>query len=457
MTIWQPSLDSHLPLYLALADALARDLSAGLLQPGVRLPPQRELADFLGVTVGTVSRGYAEAERRGLVRGEVGRGTFIRGSQSRDPWPSSDEDAGLIDFSLSLPVVLPEEGAALAATLRHLSAEPGVDALLHYRPETAAPHQRQAAAEFLNRLGFRLGGEDILVTAGSQQGLNAVLASIFSAEQLLISGELTYPSIKAQAASHGLRLKGVALDKEGMRPDAVAALCEQEPRVAGLYLVPTIQNPTTGTMSPARRRELAELAEAHDLWIIEDDVHSFLPTRHQPPIAVDYPDRTIYLCSLAKCLAPGLRTGFITAPKRVVPALRSAIHAGVWMAAPLMVEIATRWLVDGTADRLIEAKRRETRARQQIVADILGPWPYRADPEGYIVWLELPEPWYSDQFVTRARERGVIVVGAGAFAVGRRNLPQAVRISIGQTTRADLEKGLKTLAQILGEQTPTPM
>jgi len=455
MTIWTPKLDPNLPRYRALADAIARDLAEGRLRVGDRLPPHRDLADALGVTVGTVSRGYAEAERRGLTSGEVGRGTFIRKPSPYDPWPAQAPSSEVVDLSLSLPVSVPEEGPALAQTLRDIATESHLGELLAYHPESALVRQKAAAAKWLASLGLAPSAEEVLVTAGSQHGLNVALGAVFRPGDVLLTEALTYPSIKSQARAFGLRLRGVAMDEEGICPEALARACTSEPRPAGLYLVPTLQNPTTGTLSAERRQALAEICRSHGLWIIEDDVHAFLLPDPPAPLATFAPENTVYLASVAKCLVPGLRTGFLVAPEALRHHLLTAIHTSMWMPPPLMVEVTTRWFSEGTADRFIAAKRRETRSRQEIAARILAGQTFRADPNGYQIWLTLPEPWHTDEFVAQARARKVIVVGAGAFAPDRQPLPQAVRLSLGIPTRGDMARGLTALSELLaGHTTP---
>ena len=455
MIIWTPTLDKKQPLYRSLADAIADSVRKGQHKAGDRLPTHRELADALNVTIGTVTRGYAEAERRGLTYAVVGRGTFIRGETSDDPWPDETKASmGSVDFTLSLPTTLPNEGALFAETLQKIAANPRIDRLLQYTAETGAPHQKEIAVSWLNRLGLGRKATDVLVTAGSQQGLNIVLPSLLAPGQVMVCGELTYPSIKLQARNYGVRLRGVALDGEGICPHALERACRQEPPPAALYVLPTLQNPTSALMSQERRERIAELARQYDLLIIEDDVHAFLLEELQKPIAVYAPERTVYLASVAKCLAAGLRTGFILAPNHHLARLRSGIHASMWMAPPLMVEVTTRWLADGTANSLIAEKRRVVAQRQETVASVLAGQRLRAHPQGYQVWLELPEPWTTDAFLTEALEQGVKMIGAGAFAVSRANIPHAVRLSIGLPKQAEFVQGLRTVAQILSQDLP---
>ncbi|MEO1365598.1 MAG: PLP-dependent aminotransferase family protein [Acidobacteriota bacterium] len=472
MTIqWAPTLAGDVPRYLALADAIAESVEVGDLNPGDRLPTHRELAKQLGVTVGTVSRGYAEAEQRGLIAGEVGRGTFVRPARSPDPWgrmkdaddsseegntPSSD---AVVDLTFSLPTTLHDEGHLLAETLRDISRDPQITRLLDYHPSTALPHQRSAACGWLAKVGLSPAPEEIIVTAGSQHGLNVALSAVFSPGQTLLTGALTYPSIKSQARALGLRLQGLALDHEGVTPEALEQACAREPKAAGLYLVPTLQNPTVATMSTARRREIARLAEKHDLWIIEDDIHASLPERPSPPIATQAPGKTLYLASVGKCLAPGLRTGYLVAPPSVRGRLVAAVHSTIWMSAPLMTEVATRWLSSGVADALIAAKREEAALRHALVERHLAKAPdgttLRSSPASYHYWLELPEPLAADDIVAQASRRGVHLLGAGAFAVGRRHIPHAIRFCVGQPRRTALQRALDVLVDVLlGGGTP---
>jgi DNA-binding transcriptional MocR family regulator len=240
------------------------------------------------------------------------------------------------------------------------------------------------------------------------------------------------------------------MDDQGLRPEAFAAACRARPPKA-LYCVPTLQNPTTSTMSEERRREVAAIAREHGVLIVEDDVHGRILEKGPRPLSAFAPELSVYLTGTSKVLAPGLRIGFIVAPEPLVARIAAAIRGTTWMAAPLMAEIAARWISDGAADSILRRKRKEAAARQRLAGRIL-PREARGHPAAYHVWLPLPKPWRSEAFAEAARQRGVLVTPAPAFAIGPRPAPDAVRVCLGAARdRAALERGLRVLAELLGE------
>jgi DNA-binding transcriptional MocR family regulator len=455
MTMWMPDLEVGRPRYLAIADAIARDVAAGSLPEGARLPTHRKLADALGVTVGTVTRGYAEAERRGLTTGEVGRGTFVRQADVEDfGWADAatreETRASVIDMSLACPWVPPDgtEGRMLADSLSRIAQSRSLDELMVYYPSSALLRHRTVAADWLRRLGVDVTPEQVVVTNGAQHAMTVILAALVRPGGTLVTEELTYPGLKSVAQMLGLQVRGVPLDGEGIVPDALDEACTESPAQA-LYCVPTIQNPTGATMSETRRRDIAQVARKHGLIIVEDEIHVALSDERLPPIASFAPERTLHITTLCKWVTFGLRIGFVAAPDRAVERIRSGVRSSLWMPAPLMAELATRWIVDGTAEKLAAHKRAELEARHAIVHDVLAGHRIDSDPRSLHLWVHLPEPLRSDECVARARQRGVLIAGAEAFTVGR-DVPHAVRVSIASVPRReDVRRGLEVLAAIL--------
>ena len=459
MTMWKPEIEDGAPRYIAIADAIARDVAGGVLSEGTRLPTHRELAEALGMWVGTVTRGYAEAQRRGLTAGEVGRGTFVRTRPEPEDFgwrDAAQEDAGsgVIDMSLACPWVPPdgEEGRLLAQTLTQVAASRSLDELMCYEASSALPRHRVAAAKWLGQLGLRVSPERIVVTNGAQHAITVILAALLRPGDTLMTAELTYPGLKAVAQMLGLNVRGVPMDEEGIVPDALDTMCAESPAQA-LYCVPTIQNPTGATMSEERRRSVTEVARKHGLIVVEDEIDVALADERIPSIATFAPERTLHITTLTKWATFGLRIGFIATPEGAVERIRSGVRSSLWMPAPLMTEIATRWITSGTAERLAQRKLEELEARHQIVREVLGHQSVDVHPRSLHVWVHLPEPLRSDECVAQARQRGVLIAGAEAFAVGR-DVPHAVRVSIAAVPhREDVRRGLNVLAEILDGMT----
>ena len=353
MTMWAPDLASRSgPRYLAIVEALAADVGSGPLSSGSRLPTHRDLAETLGVTVGTVSRAYAEAARRGLVSGEVGRGTFVR-ARSLPSFSPGLRTSGLLDLSQNHP---PPEGpgfrAALEKALLALARQADLGPLLDYPADGGNDSDREAGAEWIARTGLPAEAGRVLVCAGSQHGLTTVLATLLGPGDLLLTEELTYPGLKAVAGLLHLRLQGLSMDAHGLRPDAFGDACRGGAARA-LYTIPTIQNPTASVMPEERRREIAAIARAHGVAVVEDDIHALLPPHRPQPIAAFAPELSYYLMSTSKTLVPGLRIAYALVPEGMVGRLAASLRASAWAAAPLMAALASSWIRDGTADVIV--------------------------------------------------------------------------------------------------------
>jgi len=449
MTIWSPDITVQAgPRYLAIADALAEDLGRGKLLPGQRLPTHRDLAAQLDLTVGTISRAYAEAERRGLVRGEVGRGTFVCDPDRHGDLPAgAAAPGGLVDLALNLS--LAADDPDLAGALRQLLKQPDLAALLSYPPQTDSLRYRQAGADWIGRHGLPVTPDQIVITAGAQHAITMALSTLCRPGQSVLTEALTYPGLKTAAELLGLTLLPVAMDAEGLLPDALDRTASRS-SARVLYCMPTLHNPTTATMSPRRREEVAAVVRRHDLQVIEDDVHGLLAGEPAAPLAAHVPEAAVYIASTSKLLAGGLRVAFLAAPPALIERLRFSVSASLWALPALNVEVAARWIADGTADAVTERKRAEAAARQDLARRLLPVGHIRSAPRSYFLWLELPRPWRADRFVRAARAEGVAVAPAEAFAVDPAAAPAAVRVSLSATReRADLAEGLRALAGMI--------
>ncbi len=461
MTIWIPRLASTGPRYRAISDAIARAIHTGELVPGQRLPPQRHLADALSVTVGTVSRAYAEAERQGWVSARVGSGTYVRGTEQATASPflaaASAEDDGLIDLSLSLPPPHPLRASLLSQALAGIAEDrPALERAVTYQPERGLASHRERLAAWMTRLGMPVVPEALVITQGGQHGIDLTLRALTRPGERIAADALTYPGLISAARQTHLKLLGVPLDDEGMDVEALARLCAQQPPRL-VYVTPDQNNPTGAVLGEARRERLAALARQHEFWILEDGVQYLPEAERGTPLYRLAPERTLFAFSTAKVLAGGLRLGALRVPEALQERLGAALRAQSWMVPPLMVEAACRCVENPEADRLLRWQTDEQGARQRLAREWLGDLGASGRPHGNNLWLPLPEDLRAAELLAALEERGVRLTGPEPFCVGSEPAPQAVRLCLGGArSRHVLEDALKALTETLQAPPPSP-
>jgi DNA-binding transcriptional MocR family regulator len=276
-----------------------------------------------------------------------------------------------------------------------------------------------------------------------------VLGAVARAGDVVLADAVTYQGIAALCRTLDLELRPVAMDDEGLRPDALEAAClEHEPRA--LFVVPCLHNPTAITLSATRRTQIAEIAQRHELLIVEDDVYRPLVDDAPPAFARLVPDRTVYVTSLSKTVAPGLRFGAAVAPLALVADIAAMQRVACWSIGPLNALVATRLIEDGTLARIIDVQTAELRMRQALLREVLTGFEVHTGDASTHAWLKLPAPWRANAFVTVARQRGVAVLSADAFAIGQHAVPHAVRINVAAArSRGDLKRGLELLVDVM--------
>jgi DNA-binding transcriptional MocR family regulator len=445
VTRWRPRLSRSGPRYLALVDAIAEGLATGVLQRGDRLPTQRDLASTLRLNLATVTRAIAEAERRGLVNAQQGRGTFV--AEAMRPLPGE-----VLDLTLNLP---PEPSGSplprrLVETTTRLLQGDGARALLRYPELGGSRSDRAAGARWVAARGFSVTPDQIVLADGADHALLLGLMALAPRGRRVLTEELCYPGFRTMSAMLGLPITGLAVDDDGLRPDALERAAADGPAI--LALTPTLHNPTTRTMPESRRREIAEIARRHHLVILEDDVYGFLPLDAPQPFAVLAAERTAYVTSFSKSFAPGLRIGYLAAPAAdLAEQITNAAHATTCTPASLAAAVASRWIDDGVAADALAATRAELVRRDALASRML---PRDVRGHGTLSphrWLELPAGWRGAEFVERARQHGVAVRGSDAFSIDT-DPPEAVRFSISAAyDDATLERALLILAKTLRE------
>jgi DNA-binding transcriptional MocR family regulator len=406
---WVPTISKELgPLYRQISDAIETDIANGRLRRGQQLPTHRALAGALGIDLTTVTRAYNDARHRGLLEARVGQGTFVSESTTRVAADIADNGGNEPDREV-------------------------VGSWLQPRLSTATRDR-------------------IVIYPGSQAAIFNILLSFLKTGDAVLTETLTFPGMKAAAAKLGIRLIGVAMDGQGVLPDALAKTIKLH-KPKAVYLTPTMHNPTTATMRKARRKEVAEVLRDSKPFLIEDDAYGALDPSQQL-LADLIPEKTFVTISLSKCIAPALRVSFLLTPdSQSALDLRASLQATCQMAPPLMVTLVMEWLRSGEAARIITAISEEAIGRQQLAARLLRGHPFAAHAKGHHLWLPLPDRWNRSGFVTELFRRGLAVVGSEAFAVGE-PVPHAVRLCLGAArNRAELGTALQLLARTLSRPT----
>lgn len=447
---WTPVIpEGEAPLYERLVAVLRADVASGVLAAGVRLPPQRDLAYRLGVGLGTVTRAYVEAEKAGLVSAHVGRGSFVNAPVSPRPF----ERDGPINLAQNIAPAAPA-AARLPEALARLRKRPDLLEHLAYAPPAGHETQRRAGAAWIARTGSyeAVDWRRLICCGGAQQGLSLALGALLRPGDALLTEALAYHGLKTLALHSGWRVRGLPMDAEGLRPDALeAAILATGARV--LAVLPTLQNPTGRIMSRARREAIVAIARKHDLTLVEDDIYGAYALDAPPPFAMLAPERTFHVSGVSKTLAPGLRAGFLVVPaaeafERVLDAVRVITYAPPAFGGL----IATQWIEDGSADAILAETRDEARVRLAMARQILGAAieTPRSDVAPH-VWLPMSE-LEAERLAGRALRGGAEVTPPSAPVIEAGH-ESGVRICLGAVPdREVLRRGLEIVAGALSSE-----
>lgn len=432
------------PKYAAIAAALTRAIRDGRLRPGQRLPAQRDLAETLGVDLTTVTRAYGIVRDSGFIEGSGRLGSYVRNDAPLAPLETDD-------VGMNMP---PQPASALlddalrTGTAQLLRAG-GATPLLQYQPSGGNRHDRSAAAAAMTGYGMRTNEDEVIVTAGGQNALHAIVGASLESDPVIATGRYCYPGLLALAGRFRLRVCPVDGDAEGLDPDAVAKAAEAGANT--LYVVPTNDNPTAATMGVDRRMAIVEVARRHGLTVIEDDAYGRLPSRPLPPIAALAPEITWHIASLSKIISPALRVAHVRAPSAQHAWLLAAdVHETAVMAPPLNAALLSLWLRDGRFDALVSAVRAEAIARQRLVAHALAGLDHAIHAEGYHTWLRSPPSIGAAELASALRPTGLSAVPGERFLVDKSQASPFVRLSIGGAIGHErLVRGFETLIAIV--------
>lgn len=449
MLDWSPKLPNDgKPKYLAIADALSDDIKAGILMVGSRLPPQRQLATKLRIDFTTVTRAYAEAQKRGIVESQVGRGTFVAQSALEDR-KVDPERAAAEDLTMNMPPE-PTDSALIKEMQNGLNyVSTNLLDLLRYQSSLGGEKDKIVASSWLSLRGMVPKLERVAITPGAHATMTAILSMLTKQGDCILCENVTYPGIRKIARRMGIKLIGIEMDDEGILPDALGkAIKEHKPKA--LYLNPTLHNPTTLTMTTDRRIAISQIINKHQLPLIEDDAYGFIPDKAPAPIAVLSPEYTWHIGGLAKCIGAGLRLAYTVTPSaQHTLSLGQVIKTISVMPPPISMALATFWIEDGTADHIRRFIRSETAIRQKMAADAFDGLEFKSSENAFNIWLRLPEGAARADIIANMAGRHIGITPSDAFTISGQ-ADEYVRVCLGgKIERERLQSSLHYMAHLL--------
>lgn len=446
---WRPKLNrENTPLYLSIAAALEKDIAAGNLQPNDKLPPQRELADYLDVNLSTVTRAFKLCESKGLISGTIGRGTYVASDVSANlPMLSEREESNCINLGASHPLY--QQNRYITQMLKKLPSRINIDNLLKYTDISGSELQKESACIWLHKLGIPAQYKNILITSGLQNSLTVIFASLFRYGDKIATNSLTYPGIKNIANMLGIILIPIPYRNSKMDLKYLEQICKAE-NIKGIYVIPDSHNPTTVTMDLNERIHLSSIIEKYALINIEDGTYTFLSEMPNLSLYELIPDHTIHICTLSNSLSAGLRISFLAAP----PAFRESLLTGIRninvMSSPIETELAAQLIQTGIAEHITADKIQEIIKRNRITENLLAGNDLWGTQRSQFRWLILRNSINSHELEIYLRKKGVQVFCSERFLVGNSTLISAIRLAVcSPDSHGDLARGLQIINEAL--------
>ena len=490
------SLDRASPVPLAgqIRSQLERLIREGILAPGVKLPASRELARDLGVNRTTVSLAYEELVADGVARAHVGQGTFValpegkwqaaspnllskldwsglfsKGSQLADvdgrrrvlASHAVPSGPGLISFAGGMPDsgLFPTE--AFRRVLNRVIRAEGTE-LLQYYPVGGYPPLRQFLARYLLKFGVEARPDEILIVNGSQQGLDLIARVLLDPGDFVAIEEPSYPRAIQVFRAFGSQLLPIPLGSDGLRLDVLErVLGRHAPKL--LYCQPTAHNPTGLTLSPEARRALLALAARHRLPVIEDGFDGSLYFEGRPPAplkAADASGLVIYIGTFSKTLFPGLRLGWLVAPRPLLERLEVAkqlsdIHTSPLIQAAVFHFCQRRLLERHLSRCAAEYGRRRTIHLRSLGSRMPKGVTWTETQGGFSLLVRLPEGMDTEALLPSALERGVAYTPGSVFFVNGGG-ESTLRLSFSSIPAQRIDEGCKRLAEVVRQAVSRP-
>ncbi|NRD79814.1 PLP-dependent aminotransferase family protein [Bacillus sp. BRMEA1] len=449
---WKPDKKAlRRPLYKSLASLLEQDIINGFLAPGTKLPPQRELADFLDINFTTITRAYKICEVKGLIYAVTGSGTFVAPNAARSITISKDKTSNLIE--LGFVASFEQTNAIVKDTIQKVADKKYLEQLLNYNDPTGIPHQKTAALNWMESFGIQTDQEHVAIVSGAQNALAIALAAMFEPGNRIATDLYTFPNFIELAKIFHIQLVPIPGDQYGMLPDELEKQCSQM-NIHGIFLMPSCSNPTAVMISDFRKKELASVIRRHRLILIEDDIHAFLTAGfipdYQQPMYNLLSEQSVYICSTSKSICSGLRVAYMVYGDALHEKILRAIFNINVKTSSLDAEVVTELILSGKAHEIVSQKRQLSKAVNDIYAEYFPLNKDTGHPLSFYRWLPIKGHDDAIQLEMDLKRQGIRVFHSDRFLSGQTTSDKYLRIALSSTNSLDeLRMGLKILKQHL--------
>lgn len=446
---WKPEKTSLArPYYLSIAEKLEADIRSGRLPPGTKLPPQRELADYLDLNFTTITRAYKLCENKNLIYGIKGSGTFVQPSAILPPLNSRETFAGH-GIEMGFVSSFEECNGLAVPALQRAAKSRYLERMLGYEDPTGMPHQRTAALSWMSRFGLRASEDQVVIASGTMNAITLALLALFEPGERVAVDSFTYNNFIALAKLLHLQLLPVRGDEMGMLPEELDYQCRRS-RVRGVFLMPSCGNPTTVFTPMARKEALAAVIKRHGLLLLEDDIYAFITAGVLPeygrPLRELLPERTLYLCGTSKSLCSGLRVAYLVFPPRLREKIYRALFNINVKTSSFDAEVITELIKSGGAEVIAGRKMALAKEANALFAHYF-PHARSGHPHSFFRWLPLPAGKDPDRAESELLKMGVRVFHSGRFSCGRNDGGDFLRVSLASANSLrELEEGLRIIA-----------
>ena len=451
---WEPKLQpSHEPIYIQLAKQLENDIISGVLAPGTKLPPQRELADYLDINLSTITRAFKRCEESGLICSTVGKGTYVSSDAASKKLlllsSLNSPDNKLIEMGAILPN--PDINELVSNYLRLITVEPDFYKLLQYGNIQYDAFQIQSASKWLHYFGLESNASQLLFSNGSQNAIFALLASLFQKGERLATLPTTYPGLKIAAKILGIQLIPIPLYENKLTAASLEYVYKNH-NIKGFYFIPDFNNPTAQMMDVQTRKLIGDFCNLHQIPFIEDAIYTLFMPKPYPSITSFAPDYGIFISSVSKVLSPGLRLAILHVPTRYYQKVWECLYAMHISPPALMITLFTRLVASDEFEKIRALRIAELEERNKLFDTLCPNLPAHGHIHSPIRWLELPQAASPSDFEKKALQKGLVVYSSDRFIIGSGQIPAAIRLSlISSHPIEQYKKGLSILKALYEE------